>query len=355
MKTPSILTTLVLSFAFSASAFAADIDLVFRKGDTKSVGGQITAVSKLDVVVTQKVGNREEKIAANEIERVEYQAEPPGLNLARSQESNGQFKEALVAYQDGLNAAGSNQNLKGEIEFLIARTLSKIAQADVTQQQAAIDKMNAFLNSYRDHYRTYPMQLLLAETALLAGQTDLAETAFGNVAQAPWPAYQMLAQAGKGQSLLSQQKTAEAKALFDQVVATNATTPAEKAVVLGGMLGQAECFQMMNQNDQAIEVLKKVVNDASAEETRVLANAYVQLGNVYSVDGQHAKEAVLAYLHVDVIPSLATQSDLHAEALYHLSKLWPAIGQPGRGAEASAKLQSDYQDSVWTQKLTEGQ
>lgn len=355
MKIRSVFAVMLLS-CLATAVLAADVDTVYRRNETKGFGGQITAANKTEVVVTQKVGNKEEHFPANEIERVEYQNEPAVLGIIRGQLSSGQFAQVLTGCQEAMTAAAAgNQNLKGEIDYLAIRALARIAQADATKVPAAIEKIKSFTNTYRDHYRFYPVQQILGETALLTKDIVTADSAFSLLKETPWPEYQLIGKAGIAKTLLAQDKIAEAKTIFDEVASASTTTPAEKTCQMEGMLGQAKCLEKSNQLDQATDVLKKIVQAASADETRLLAQTYLQLGNSYSLDGQRAKDAVLAYLHVDVIPTLASQSDLHAEALYNLSKLWPAIGQPARGAEASAKLQQDYPESEWTKKLAEGQ
>jgi len=337
-------------FILSGLAQAADLDTVYRLGETKGIAGQMSSVSKTEAVITQKVGNKEERIPANEIGKVEFQGEPAILNLARSNEGAGRFEDAMAGYQEALGAGGSD-NLKSEINFLMCRTLAKMTQKDPSKAAVAIEKLTAFTNSARDHYRFFPAQLLLAEIALLVHDHVTAESAFDRVQQAPWNDYKMLGKNGSARTLLDQQKADEAKPLFDAVANSKGTTPAEQSAVLEAMLGQAECLLLKNQVEPATEILQKVVAQAGANDSRVLAQAYLQLGSAYSTDSQKSKEALLAYLHVDVIPSLSSQPDLHAEALYHLAKLWPAVGQPARGAEASGKLQQDYPTSEWTKKL----
>ncbi len=97
-----------------------------------------------------------------------------------------------------------------------------------------------------------------------------------------------------------------------------------------------------------------MIEETTAEDSRINAQAYLKLGDGYVAQGQKNKEAVLAYLHVDVIPALAAHSDLHAEALFRLSKLWPALNQPSRSADAAVKLESDYPNSPWTKQLSGG-
>ncbi len=345
-----LIYTFVCCLGLGGFAQAADLDTVWRPGDARGFAGQITAVTKNDITVTQKVGNKVETIPANEVVRIEFLGEPPILNLARSNEAAGRFNDAMAGYQEALGAGGS-ENIKTEINFLMARTLAKMAQADPSKAADAIAKLNAFANAGRDNFRYYPTQLLLGEIALMVNDHVTAESAFDRLQQSPWDDYKMIGKIGTARALLAQKKVDEAKPLFDAVANMKVNKPSEQTAILQAMLGQAESLQLKNETDKAVEILNKVVNQAVASDSRILAQAYLQLGAAYALDSQKSKEALLAYLHVDVIPSLAAESDLHAEALYNLSKLWPAVGQPARGAEASGKLQQDYPTSEWTKKL----
>lgn len=355
MKRPISLFAFTALLGIAAGSRAADIDMVYQKSDGKSVGGEITKISRTEIVVHQQVGNRDVSVPANDIARVEWKNEPPTIGLARSNENSGNLSAAIAGYQETLSALpGGSSPIKVDLDFLLARTTARIAQADPEQLPTAIEKLKAFTNTHRDFFRFYEAQLLLAETALLANDYSTADEAFNMLEQAPWPDFQMAGKLGNARTLLAQNKVSDAKAIFDQVASNTPKNAAEKARQLEAMLGQANCMQRQSQFPQAIETLQKVIDQTAAEDTRLLAEAYLELGDCYAAEGQQLKQAVLAYLHVDVIPTLSRHSDLHAQALYNLAKLWPAVGQPGRGAEASAKLEQDYPNSEWTKKLSSG-
>ena len=354
MQTKQLFMATMLVVGLSGVTFGQGIDTVFLK-DGNKVGGEITEVTRTDVTVTQKVGNKTEKVPANTIYYIEWKGEPPQLSLARSNERAGSYADAVTGYQEALAALeGSNPKVKADIEYMLARTGSKLAQSDPGQAASAIQNLKDFIAQNRDFFRFYDAQMTLAETALTANDTTTAEAAYTSLQQAPWPDYKLAGKIGTANTLLARNDVASAKSIFDEVAATSPKTAAEKARQLEGKLGQAECLQRQENHDQATEILDAVVDESTAEDTRILAEAYLKLGDGYAGQGQKNKEAILAYLHVDVIPALAAHADLHAEALFRLTKLWSAVGQPTRSADAAAKLESDYPNSPWTKQLGGG-
>ncbi|TWT59128.1 hypothetical protein KOR42_25170 [Thalassoglobus neptunius] len=332
-----------------------EIDTVYLKGEAKPVAGEITAVDKTSVTVNQKIARKDVPVPANTISFIAWSGEPATLNLARSNERAGNLSEAVAGYQEALSAIGSDApDIKRDVEFFLARTTSKLAQADPEQLTAAIQQLQQFAEQNRNFYRYYDTQILLAETALLANDVSTAEAAYTVLEQSPWLDYQMAAKIGRAKTLLARNDIAAAKQVYDEVASSNPSLPSEKAKQLEAMLGQAECLQRQSAYDQAADILQTVIDQTAADESRVLAEAYLRLGDGYAAQGQKVKEAILAYLHVDVVPSLASHADLHAEALYRLAQLWPVVSQPARGADASAKLEADYPNSPWVEKLGSG-
>ena len=329
------------------------IDTVIRRSTTKPAGGEITSVSQTEIVVTPKVG-QPTKVPANDVVDVDYEAAPPSLRVARSQERGGQYARALETYAQAAGESPSgNANLHVEIEFLQSRTQGKLALGDPTQLTAAADSLQAFLDRNQDHYRYYEAQQLLGEVRLAADDVDGAEAAFAVVAGAPWIDTQMAGKMGSARIQFRQGNAAAAQSIFDDVVANaQGEDPATAARRLEAMLGQAQCLQAQGHHDEAIPVYATVVHDASESDTRVQAEAYVGQGEAYLAAGDKTKDAITKFLIVDVVPSLSQHSDLHAQALFELAQLWPSVGQPLRGAEASAKLEQEYPNSEWAKKLS---
>ena len=110
---------------------------------------------------------------------------------------------------------------------------------------------------------------------------------------------------------------------------------------------KAECLQKQAKFDEATKVFANILEEASDDDKKTLAETCVRLGDCYQAAGR-TKEAILAYLRVDLL--FPKEKNQHAEALYHLSRLFAKDGKPDKAAEAQAKLQESYPRSPWTAK-----
>lgn len=347
-----LLWTVITSLSLTTSAVA--VDTVYLRSEDKRVAGEISDVSKESVTVSPRIGDPT-TVPANDIDRIEWDGEPPSLGLARSKQNAGQYELALEDYQKAQSeAASDDETLRADIEYGIASTIGRMALADASRQEDAATRLASFKDAHPDHYRYYDALLLLGDVQLAQGNGNAAESTFNLVATSKWPDYQMAAKANIGRVQLARGDLDAAKATFDEVAGMNASTPAEQSRKFEAMLGQASVLQQQGQNAQAAQILGEVIKNCDPSDTRLQAEAYLRQGDAYAAQGQQTKEAVMAYLHVDVIPSLAREKDLHAEALYRLSQLWPALGQPARADIAAGKLQDDYPNSEWAQKLGGG-
>ena len=344
-----LLLTSAVALAPLAPAWSADI--VFRKSNSARVGNQLKSQSPTELVMAG-LGGKEEKVPANDVLRVEWDGEPAILKPARSAEAAGQLQKALADYQKALGEVGSTQtNLKSDLEFLIARVTAKLAKADPGKVDEAIQKLEAYKKAHANSFRYYDTLMLLGETYMAKGDFVNAEPAFKQLEQAPWDDYKMAAKIAEGRLLLKKDNIAEAQSLFQTVAGQPTKTDAEKARQYEARLGMATCYQRQNQFEKAAGELDQIIKQAPASDAKTMAEAYLRKGDNLLAAGQK-KDALLAYLHVDVL--FSSEKDLHAEALYHLASLWTEVAQPGRAADARAKLSADYPNSEWAKKLAGG-
>ncbi|NOX55211.1 MAG: tetratricopeptide repeat protein [Planctomycetes bacterium] len=332
-----------------AASPATALDIVSRKSSEKNVQGTITQITRDGITVTPRLG-KPITIPANDIQSVRWDGEPAKLNLARGDEKSGRVEKALQTYQEILKQIGPGKtNLKRDVEFLIARATARLARTDSSKRDLAIQALEAFLKKASDSFRYYEAVQLLGELYLAKKDFRQAKSAFEQLGRAPWRDFQMAAQSALAQILLAQGKVSEALKTFDAVLQAQAKTPLEKQRRWEAMLGKANCLVQQKQYEPALKLLQDVVREAPAENSRILAEAYVRQGDCLQAMGK-PKEAVLAYLHVPVL--FPQESQRHAEALYHLSRLWNAVERPERAADARAELESKYPDSPWTKRLT---
>lgn len=333
-------------------ASARSADIVYRVGSDTREGGEVVSQSKTNLVLKPSVGKDNKEIPANEVEKVEWDGEPATMRLARSAEERGNLQDALEKYQQAQGEIDEGQeNLKADAEYLIARTTAKLAKADPAKVDEAIEKLSGFQSDHPNSFRFYESLLLLGEMYLAKGDYAKAEPAFGQLEQAPWKDYKMASQIAQGRLLLRKNDVSGAQALFKAVADRPAQTEAEKARQFEARLGMATCLQRQGENQKAAEELDKIIKQAPADDAKTMGEAYLRKGDNLLADGQK-KDALLAYLHVDIL--FSSEKDLHAEALYHLATLWNEAGQPGRAADARAQLSTNYPNSEWAKKLLGG-
>lgn len=339
-----IVASLLCSY-FGASADAFD-EIVRKSG--KSSKGNITELTRDSVTITTGVGDKT-TVPANEIINVSWDSEPAELNLARSAEQTGNLPRALEGYQTSAGKAGSNEDIKAEIDFLIARTTARTAlEQDSSKLEDAAKKLDAFSKANASSYRHFDTLFLLGQVQLAREEFDAAGQAFTKLAQAPWSDYKMAAQNANARLAMKKGDLGVALSSYEKVLTQNAKTPAEVSRRNEALLGKADVMLQQNNAQLALETINSAIGTADPEDTAVQAAAFVLKGDSLKALGR-TKEAILAYLHVPVL--FEKEAVLHARALYNLATLWPKVDQPERGAAARTELQDNYPDSPWTKML----
>jgi tetratricopeptide (TPR) repeat protein len=345
------LLCLVLAALLATHALPA-ADIVNRRSGAQREGGTISKMTKTDVTVTKQVGG-DVTVPANDIASIEWDGAPSGLGLGSAAVNAGNLDYAQSQLEQAkTEAAGSDKaGLKGDIDFYLAKVFALRAMTDPARAAEARTRLDGFLKAYRDHYRTYDAQLLLGDVARAGKDFPAAIAAYTAVSTSPWKDFQMAAQLGNARTMLAQDNVDGAKREFDAVAAVNPQDAAQKTRRLEALLGQARCLQLKQQYAEAVKILEQLIDGTTASEARLQAEAYLRQGDCFVAMGADPKEAIMAYLHVDVIPAMSREGDLHAEALYNLARLWAQVGHPERGGEAAEALRGEYPESEWAKKL----
>ncbi len=158
----------------------------------------------------------------------------------------------------------------------------------------------------------------------------------------------MAARIGQARVLIAKDDVESALSTLESVLSLPAKEDVEKERRHEALLVKTACLQKQNKYDEANAALDKIIEEVTAENTRLMAEAYIRQGDNFRLTGK-TKEAVLAYLHVDIL--FAMERDFHAESLFHLSQLWRSVKHPDRAIDAAARLRNEYPQSPWTQRL----
>ncbi|MFW6124537.1 MAG: tetratricopeptide repeat protein [Pirellulales bacterium] len=330
----------------AAWAQAPGGDTVVRTGDQRPIRGTVTQVAR--DAVTVRRGTTVEQVPANQIETIRYDDEPPKFNLARASERGGNLENAIQLYRETAEAAGTGRpQLLEDLQYYIARSTARLALADPARLDEAAGLLEAFVEQHPNSYHYYPLHEWLARVYMQTGNVAKARLALDTLRSAPWKEYQLRAIVAEGRLLQRQQQYEAAIAQFERVLAEQAATPDEKLQQQTAELAKAECLVALERFTDAEELLRGVIAAAPPERSDVHAAAHTALGDCLRAAGK-AKEALLAYLYVDLL--CADQKQEHAKALYYLAELWNEIGQPARAEDALARLQSDYPNSPWAKR-----
>ncbi|QDT65847.1 tetratricopeptide repeat protein [Calycomorphotria hydatis] len=329
------------------SHIALALDEVFLVGEDKSVRGRITDVSATEL--TLEAGAITKTVPAHTVHAVKWDDAPAKLNLTRAREENGDLADALTDYQEILSAIPrSNKFITADVEFLIARTMAKQALADSSKQKAAMDALEKYRAEHTNFFRHNEGLFWLGRVYDAANEDLKSQSVFDELSRSPVPEYQSSAKIALARLALKEGKLAEANRAFAEVAKLPADTPALKERQFEALLGQAAVLQAEKKHEQALKVLQDIVNRSQPSDKVIQAEAFLRQGDNLQALGR-TKEALLAYLHVDVIFSM--EAGPHAESLYQLIKLWNAVGKPERSADARARLMDQYPNSQWAGML----
>ncbi|HTN02246.1 MAG TPA: tetratricopeptide repeat protein [Planctomycetaceae bacterium] len=343
------LTAIVAS---SLTISAAQADTIQRKSGGRRLSGEVIAVSKTEITVKPQTGDAI-VIPANDIASITWDDAPPDLSVAISDENGGRLESALARLAKSQEAAkAGSANIKTDIEFLIARVTARQALVDAAKRDEAIQKLTAFQKAASDSFRYYEAIGYLGQVQLAKGDYAAARAAFDILAQSPWKEFKLAATISTARILSAEGKPDEAVKLYDEVITTAGSDPAEQARKYEAMVGRARGLAAQSNFAEALTSLEEVTNKGPADDSALQAEAYVLEGAC--LQGlNRTKEAILAYLHVDVL--FAKESAMHAESLYQLSRLWRLVQHDDRALDAQAKLVASYPNSEWAKKANGGQ
>jgi tetratricopeptide (TPR) repeat protein len=207
--------------------------------------------------------------------------------------------------------------------------------------------MKTFADANPKSYHYFEASEVVGDLLVAVGSYGPAAEYYARLDAAPWPEYKMRAGVAAGRALLEQGKVEEALSNFDRVLATKAEGASAEQQRMAATLGKAAALVAMKKPADAIKSVEGFLEKADVENAPLMARAYNVLGTAQRQAGR-TKEAILSFLHVDVL--YASVSDAHAEALANLADLWDDVHKTERANRARKTLDERYPESSWAKK-----
>jgi len=334
----------LLPFAIVLTSLNASqaVDTVYLDNG-KTVPGTITGYTK-DVIKVQQ-GAREQDVPVNTVVTINWNGEPTDLKNARASEKAGNLDKAMELYNKVKADSGSlSKDALSDLSYLMARANARIALTDPSKLDAAIKGLEDFKAANRNHFRYYELHEYLGKLYAAKGDTAKATSTFDEMKAAPYEDLKMAAQILSADVLFEGGDVTGAQREYSAIANLQAKTPQEKSRKNEARLGLALCQIKQGQPDQAVGIAESVIEETDPTESNVQSQAFLRKGDAL-VALDKPQQAVVAYLAVDLL--FANQPEQHAEALFHLSKLWSQVGKADRASDALARLKSQYPNSQW--------
>jgi tetratricopeptide (TPR) repeat protein len=324
-------------------AWAQQLDQVFLTKGAPS-RGMVSAMTRDQV--TQQVGGAARQIAANEVARITYSDEPAELNAARTAVLQRNYSGALQELKKLEGATIQREFARHDFEYYKALCQARLAMTEGGDKSAATAAMLDFVRAAPQSYHFYEAAETLGDLSMASGKYADAAKYYGpaGVAGAPWPEYQLRGNNAVGRALAAEKIFDQALARFEAVIASELTTAEATSQKLLATVGKAICLAEMGQAEAAVALLQDLIAKNDPQDQALFARAYNALGQCH-LKLNKPKEALLAYLHTDVL--FYNDADAHAEALYHLTRLWTDANKSDRALAARTTLKERYAGSIW--------
>jgi tetratricopeptide (TPR) repeat protein len=299
-----------------------------------------------------KVSLDAREIPANEIVRITFKGEPPGLAAARNNVIQRNYNQALTELSRLDGQQVTRDFVRQDIEYYKALCQCRLAMSEGGDKGAAMTAMLNFVRTAPQSYHFYEAAETLGDLAMASGKWADAAKYYGPLANAGvtatrpegWPDYQMRANNAVGRALTGEKKFDEALEKFQAVLASELSSPEALKQKNLATAGKAVCLAETGKADEAVTMLQDVINKNDPQDAVLFARTYNALGRCYLKQNK-PKDALLAFLHTEVL--FYSDAEAHAEALYHLSKLWTDVNKSDRAISARSTLRERYAGSIW--------
>jgi tetratricopeptide (TPR) repeat protein len=342
----------VMACAFAAFASSAPCaDMVRYVNKDKETGeyeegtrsGTINAFTRDGVEFIYDVKGEKKTVLldSEQIVWLQFESEPLDLGAARVEIQVGAYEEALNKIDAIEEGDVKTDMIAEEIEWNRVYAAIQLALAGAGDLKNASDMVQKFVEVAPEHYRRYEAFELLGDTAMELGDWDGAAKFYAELDAAKSESMKAVGKVGLGRAALAKGELDQARELFTAVA--EADTLDARLEGLGARttatIGLAETLAQQKDYDAALQTLEALLAATPNSATLQQAVVYNALGGVYAAAGR-AEEAIIAYLHVDLLYPAARAE--RVKALKALAPLWNKVGRQDRARETRLFLRERF-------------
>ena len=342
---PTIATACLIFaiFALPASLSQAQ-DSLYRlrdNGRASKVNGRITEVTVDGVTINGT------KVPSSLIQKVSYGKEPLEVGRARGQMESGRYSDAIEELKKV--KVNVETNVEQEIDFIRAYSTAQISLrgGNVTPKSAA-STVKEFIAKNPNSFHLVPAKDQFARLAFAAGLPQVAEAQFKKLQSSQWLEYKLKGHFHAGQMQIQLGKLDEAESSFKAIGGVESNDNMSQTYKLLAQCELAKINGLKGNADAAQKQLEAIIKQENSDNKKLFAHLYNALGAVHQKAGR-LKEAARAYLHTELL--FASETEAHAEAVYHLALIWPKLEDTDRANRARDLLKQRYRNSFWASKL----
>lgn len=339
----------ILKFAYAVvfvlvPALAVAQDKVYPNNGV-AASGKIVQLTPDAVKIEVRGKNQDYEL--QEVRKIQFSGEPKELDRARDSFNLEQYDQALEDIKKIDASKIKNTLVRQDVEFYRYYCSGKLALAGQGDKANAIRGLVALQNLNGNTHHLYDLSEMLGALAMAIGKPDQAARFYGKLANAKNNDTKALGVYRLGEVELMQGNTQKARQRFLQLVGISSNSEEMQRLKRLGQVGLASCEVVEGKHDAALKKLGNLVKNNDSTDQALFSRIYNAMGSAHLAKGDSV-QALLSYLKTDYL--YFKESEAHAEALYHLKKLFPQVGENGKAADAGARLNSLYGSSVWANK-----
>lgn len=314
-------------------------------GDTQNeetLSGKIRKITTTGIVISDDGKDRE--IPANRIVWTQFEKEPINLTTARTLVQTSRYDEAIAKLNDiPAGERSASPLIVADLDYLAASAsaMNALARKNHDDLVAAGRLLRQFTKQHSESWHVTRANELIGEILLALDKPGSAKEFFNLLAAMPWPDVKLKAlRASAGISLLEKNYDESLKTYREVIAFSGEDSSLVRQEKLLAEIGQCRVLIAQGKHDEAITSLQKLINGTPVTESdEVMARLYNALGEA-SVASGRVKQAILAYLHTDLLYSTARVE--HVAALRALYRLWKQDFREDRAAETLKILRNEY-------------